>query len=115
MRNTTTASCHTFGYPGVLWLSSSGAPLPTISVRTTLDYFGHAPLVSINLPPGDVVSFRLGVTHGFAPGSKCTTAAALQVIPPNDTGTLRITIPQGAYECRTTTISPVQPGTSAYH
>jgi Domain of unknown function (DUF4232) len=115
MRNTTSATCHTFGFPGVLWLSKSGAPLPTISLRTTLDFFGHAPLHSINLPPGDVVSFRLGVTHGVTSTAQCTTAAALQVIPPNDTGTLRITIPQGAYECRTTTISPVQPGTTAYH
>jgi len=115
MRNTTSSSCHTYGFPGVLWLSKSGAPLPTISVRTTLDFFGHAPLVSINLPPGDVVSFRLGVTHGLTSTAQCATAAALQVIPPNDTGTLRITIPQGAFECRTTTISPVQPGTTAYH
>ena len=37
-----------------------------------------------------------------------------QVIPPDDTATLRISIPNGAFECQTTTVSPMQPGDSAY-
>jgi hypothetical protein len=37
------------------------------------------------------------------------------VIPPNDTSTLRVTIGNGGeYECQSASLSPVQPGTSAY-
>jgi Protein of unknown function (DUF4232) len=115
LKNTSGSTCHTFGYPGILWLTKTGAPLPTVSVRTTHDFFGPAPLVSLNIAPGGTFSFRLGVTHGAASPTGCTTAAGLQVIPPNDTHTLRLTIPNGVFECRTTTISPVQRGSSAYH
>jgi hypothetical protein len=116
LRNTGSSSCHTFGYPGILWLSKSGAPLPTTAMRTTRDFFGPAPLASLTVAPGGTVSFRLGVTHISTGGGTagCTTAAALQAIPPNDTSTLRVTIPNGAFECRTTTVTPVRPGTSAF-
>jgi hypothetical protein len=114
LRNTGTTSCHTFGFPGVLWLSKAGTPLPTNSIRTTRDFFGTAPLESLTVPPGGEVSFRLGVTHGAGGTAGCTTAAALQAIPPNDTSTLRVTIPNGVYECMTTTVTPVRPGKSAF-
>jgi Domain of unknown function (DUF4232) len=115
LRNTGSSSCHTFGYPGILWLDKTGAALPTNTVRTTHDFFGPAPLVSLTVVPGGTFSFRLGVTHGAGGETGCTTAAGLQVIPPNDTHTMRITIPSGVFECRTTTVSPVRPGSSAYH
>jgi Protein of unknown function (DUF4232) len=115
LRNRGSSSCHTFGYPGILWLSKTGAALPTNTVRTTHDFFGPAPLVSLTVAPGGTFSFRLGVTHGAGGETGCTTAAGLQVIPPNDTHTMRITIPSGVFECRTTTVSPVRPGSSAYH
>ncbi len=114
MRNTGSATCHTFGYPGVLFLGKTGQPLPTIPTHTTHDFFGTAPEIGINVAPGESVSFRLGVTHGINGTQGCSTAFGLQVIPPNDTATLRTTIPNGAYQCRTVTVSPVRPGTSAY-
>jgi hypothetical protein len=114
MRNTGSATCHTFGYPGVLFLGKTGQPLPTVPTHTTHDFFGTAPEVGINVAPGESVSFRLGVTHGINGTQGCSTAYGLQVIPPNDTATLRTTIPGGAYQCRTVTVSPVRPGTSAY-
>jgi hypothetical protein len=116
LRNTGRSSCHTFGYPGILWLNRSGTPLPTHSTRTTRDFFGPAPLASLTVAPGGTVSFRLGVTHMSTGGGTagCATAAALQVIPPNDTSTLRVTIPNGAFECSATTVTPVRPGKSAF-
>ena len=114
LRNVSPRSCHTIGFPGVLFLDRSGAPLPTDARRTTNDFFGTAPVASLILAPGRRASFRIGVTHGFTPGSSCATAYALQIIPPNDTATLRVAIPQGAYECRTATVSPLRPGGSAY-
>ena len=114
MRNTGSSTCHTFGYPGVLFLDKAGQPLPTVPTHTTHDFFGDAAEIGINVAPGDSVSFRLGVTHGINGTQGCATAYGLQVIPPNDTATLRTAIPGGAFECRTVTVSPVRPGTSAY-
>jgi hypothetical protein len=114
LRNAGTVTCHTFGFPGVLFLSSTGAPLPTSAQRVTRDFFGSAPATALALAPGQSASFRLGVTHGQASSAGCVTAAALQVIPPDDTRTLHVTIPQGAYECGVATVSPLRPGTTAF-
>jgi hypothetical protein len=109
--------CHTYGYPGVQFLSASDVPLPTAATRTTHDFFGTAPETAITLAPGHSASFRLGVTHFSSGGGSagCETAAALQVIPPDDTHTLRVAIANGgAYECGKATVTPLQPGDSAY-
>jgi Protein of unknown function (DUF4232) len=115
LRNTSSSTCHTYGYPGVLFLDRAGKPLPTDSTRTTQDFFGSAPEKKLVVAPGKIVSFRLGVTHGAASPAGCTTAYGLQVIPPDDTATLHVVIGNGgAYECRTATVSPLQQGTSAF-
>src|SRR5205807_5956352 len=101
LRNTGGSSCHTYGYPGVLFLNRAGAALPTAPSHTTTDFFGALPLGGVTLASGATASFRLGVTHGISSTAGCTTAYALQVIPPNDTSTLRVAMPNGAYECRT--------------
>jgi hypothetical protein len=114
LKNTGTVTCSTIGYPGVLFLDKAGKPLSTVPTRTTHDFFGTAPKVALNVAPGATVSFRMGVTHVPAPNATCATAYALQVIPPNDTSTLRVSLRDGAYQCGTATVSPVRPGTSAY-
>lgn len=117
LTNTRAGKCHTYGYPGIQFLSASGTPLPTRAVRTTRDFFGSAPAVALTLKPGVSASFRLGVTHQGAGGatSRCTTAAALGAIAPDDTRTLRVRIGNGgAYECGTATVTPLRPGHSAF-
>jgi hypothetical protein len=114
LRNTSGSSCRTYGYPGVLFLNQAGQPLPTIPTHTTRDFFGSSQEVPLVIAAGASASFRLAVTHGVASSAGCTTAYGLQVIPPNDTATLRTTIPQGAYECQTAQVSPVQAGQAAY-
>lgn len=114
LRNTSGSACRSYGYPGVLFLGSGGTPLPTLPTHTTEDYFGAVRETPVLLAPGQSASFRLGVSHGSAGGAPCTTAYGLQVIPPNDTATLRVRIPAGAYECRSVTVTPLQDGTSAY-
>lgn len=114
LRNSSKHSCHTFGYPGVEFEDAAGHPLATKSVRTTHDFAGSAPERALVLAPGQSASFRLVVTHGAVPGSICATAAALQVIAPDDTATLHVSIPQGgAFECGTATVTPLQAGSSA--
>jgi hypothetical protein len=116
LRNVGTSSCQTFGYPGIQFLAKSGSALPTTPTHTTHDFFGTTVLRTLTVAPGQAVSFRLGVTHFGPNGSStgCTTAYGLQAIAPNDTATLRVEIPAGVYECGTATVSPVQPGSSAY-
>jgi Protein of unknown function (DUF4232) len=115
LRNTGDQPCTTIGYPGIQFLDKAGNALPTVPTHTTQDYFGSIPKLLLTVAPGATVSFRLGVTHGMTSSAGCTTAYGLQVIPPNDTATLRTAITNGgAYECRTVTVSPLTHGTSAF-
>jgi hypothetical protein len=116
LKNTGSEPCATGGYPGVLFVDKSGKGLPTRPTHTTDDFFGHTTLGTLHLAPGATASFRLGVTHVGTGGSDagCTTAAGLQVIAPNDTATMRLTVSGGIAECGgTVTVSPLQPGHSA--
>jgi hypothetical protein len=114
LKNTSAHACHTYGYPGVLFLDRQGDGLTTVSHRTTRDFFGRTPKLLIHVEPGTSVSFRLGVTHGMTSTAGCTTAYGLQVIAPDDTNTLRVQIPTGAYECGAATVSPVMAADTAY-
>jgi hypothetical protein len=114
LKNTGSSACATGGYPGIQFLAKDGSALPTTPQHTTDDFFGHLALQKLTLQPQQTASFRLGVSHGGGSSAGCTTAAGLQVIAPNDTATLRVPIPNGASECGTTTVSPLQPGTTAF-
>ncbi len=114
LRNTGTTPCSTGGYPGILFLDRSGAPLPTTPRHTTDDFFGHVALGRLAIPPGASFSFRLGVSQVAGPGAGCRTAYGLQVIAPDDTQTMRVGLPAGTSECGTTTVSPVAPGSGAF-
>lgn len=115
LRNTGSTPCHTYGWPGILFLDQQGHPLPTIPHHTTNDFFGSTPAVPLTIAPGQSASFRLDVGHGVATSNGCATAYGLQAIPPNDTATLRTKIPGGgSYECRDANVSPLRAGQSAY-
>ena len=114
LRNTSSTSCRTYGYPGILFLDKGGAALPTVPHHTTNDFFGSTPAEPLVIAPGQSASFRLDVGHGVATSNGCATAYGLQVIPPDDTATLRTTIPEGSYECQDANVSPLRPGASAY-
>jgi hypothetical protein len=114
LKNTSNVSCRTYGYPGIEFLDQSGHALATVPHHTTSDFFGSGPAVPLVIAPGGTASFRLDVGHGVATSAGCATAYGLQVIPPNDTATLRTTIPNGAYECKDANVSPLRAGASAY-
>ena len=114
LKNTGSVPCRTYGWPGILFLGQSGNPLPTIPHHTTNDFFGSTPAMPLVIAPGGSASFRLDVGHGVATSNGCSTAYSHQVIPPNDTATLRTSIPNGAYECQDANVSPLRSGASAY-
>jgi ABC-type transport system substrate-binding protein len=114
LKNISSMSCRTYGYPGILFLDQSGHPLTTIPHHTTSDFFGSSAAVPLVIPPGGSASFRLDVGHGVATSAGCDTAYGLQVIPPDDTATLHTAIPNGAYECHDANVSPLRAGASAY-
>jgi hypothetical protein len=114
LKNTASVPCRTYGWPGIQFLDQAGHPLPTIPHHTTNDFFGSTPAAPLVIAPGGGASFRLDVGHGVATSNGCATAYALQVIPPNDTATLRTSIPNGSYECRDANVSPLRSGESAY-
>ena len=115
LRNTTSQQCHTYGYPGILFLDQSGRPLPTKPTHTTTDFFGTTSENEIVVQPGGTVSFRLGVLHCAASPSGCTTVYGLQVIAPDDTHTTTAQIPGGASECGgKATVSPLQADVTAF-
>jgi Protein of unknown function (DUF4232) len=114
LQNISSKPCRTGGYPGLLFLDGAGRSLTTVPTRVTRDFFGTTPVVQITLSPGQSASFRLGTTHEAQGSATCTTAAAVQVIAPNDTATLRTKVPDGIYECQTVTVSPLRPGPTTY-
>jgi Protein of unknown function (DUF4232) len=114
LKNVGRVPCRTYGWPGIQFLGQAGNPLPTIPHHTTNDFFGSTPAMRLVIAPGGSASFRLDVGHGVATSNGCATAYALQVIPPNDTATLKTTIPNGSYECKDANVSPLRSGASAY-
>jgi hypothetical protein len=114
LKNTSSGPCHTYGYPGIEFLDANGQGLTTNTTRTTHDFFGSLPLAALNLAPGGSVSFRVGTSDVTGSGPKCVTAHALQVIAPDDTATMKVQFTPTTFECGNATVSPLQPGTTAF-
>ncbi|HET9094725.1 MAG TPA: DUF4232 domain-containing protein [Solirubrobacteraceae bacterium] len=113
VKNTGSTPCHTYGWPGVAFLSSTGAQLPTHATRTSGDVVGSTPANVLTLAPGQTASFRMVTSDMATGGGTCPTAAALQIIAPDDTATMKVPVPSIA-ACGKGTVSPLLPGTSAF-
>ena len=113
LKNTGSRSCHTYGWPGVQFLSSSDAALPTGATRTTGDVVGSTPANLLTLAPGQESSFRMVVSDMGPNGSNCPTASALQIYAPDDTVKMKVAL-SGVAACGKGTLSPMLPGDSAF-
>jgi Protein of unknown function (DUF4232) len=114
LKNTGSTTCHTYGWPGVELLSSSGVGLPTNAKRTTTDVQGDTPANVLTLKPGEQASFRLIASDSAAGGGNCKNATLLQIYAPDDTVTMKVRISGGVPACGKATLSPMLPGTSAF-
>ncbi|HEX3617115.1 MAG TPA: DUF4232 domain-containing protein [Solirubrobacteraceae bacterium] len=113
LKNSGSSTCHTYGWPGVEFLSSSGAALPTHATRTSGDVVGSTPAGELTLAPGESASFRMVTSDVATGGGSCPTAAALQIYAPDDTITMKVSVP-GIAACGKATLSPLLPGVSAF-
>lgn len=113
LKNTGSASCHTYGWPGVQFLSASGAKLPTHARRTTSDVVGATPANVLTLKPGEEASFRIAASDVGPGGTSCPNATRLQIYAPDDTVTMHVALP-GIAACGRATLSPMLPGKSAF-
>ncbi len=113
--NISNAACQTYGWPGVQFLSSNGTQLPTNAFRTSSDLLGSTAAALITLQPGQQASFRM-IASQFAESSNttCQTASALQIIAPNDSATLEVSLNGGVPACGKATLSPMMAGTGAW-
>jgi hypothetical protein len=113
LKNTGSRTCHTYGWPGVEFLSSSGAALPTGATRTTGDVVGSTPANVLALAPGEEASFRMVMSDVGPGGGNCPSASALQIYAPDDTVNMKVPL-RGVVACGKGTVSPMLPGDSAF-
>ena len=114
LRNTGGHSCHTYGWPGVSFLTSSGAMLPTNVTRTTTDMAGTVKPTAITLKAGKEASFRVSVSQAYNGGADCRSASFLQIYAPDDTVAMRVAVPHAAASGKAT-VTPLQKGRAAMH
>jgi hypothetical protein len=112
LRNTSSSTCRTYGWPGTQFLSSTGATVANPSIRTTHDAAGTVKPTAIKLSPGAEASFRVVVTDAVNGGAGCAPASFLQIYAPDDTVAMRVHV--SATACPNSTVTPLEPGTKAF-
>ncbi len=111
--NRSGATCRISGYPGVALLDASGHKIAD-AARTPSGYLGG--LASSSDPPpilelrqGDTASAMVEAVSQGNGGAPCPAASALEVTPPGETHSVRVTA--GLSGC-SPEVHPVVPGTS---
>jgi hypothetical protein len=89
--------------------------MATSVTHTTQDILGSTPEQTIELAPGAEASFRVVTSDtGTGGGSAgCAHVAGVQLIAPDDTAPLRVSLPRGTIVCGTSGVSPLLVGGSA--
>lgn len=111
LRNVTSTTCVLGGYPGLLLIGSDGKPLPTVTIRKgTYPFTAQAPTL-VTLGPGQVAHINIGYSDvPVGTESSCPMATALQVIPPNATDHLTVTMSLSPCDQGKLVTSPVLSG-----
>jgi hypothetical protein len=118
LRNTSSASCRMFGYPGLQLLSASGQQLPTTVVPAGSGAYLFPAVVPhwVALQPGAVGSFDLqygdtpvGSAASEPDAQACPAATHVEVTMPKTTG--HVVVPASMAPCGgQVLVSPVVPG-----
>lgn len=108
LTNTTTAPCKTYGYPGMLLLSTSGAPEPTTVVRGGRESFEKFPPARVEIKPGGSAYFNVGFEVVPVGTTSCSTAHKVEITPPTNQTHATVNVPDlVACDNGTLHVSPV--------
>jgi hypothetical protein len=108
LRNTSSATCTLFGYPGIQLLGPGDAAMATDEVEGGGQSFTDFARANVSVGPGATAYFTIGysdVTTGTE--STCPRTAAVQVIPPNTTTPLIVSGQYTVCGAGTVNVSPV--------
>lgn len=112
LANTSSAACHTYGWPGVQFLGADGTPVEPPASRTTTDPAAQHPVepTEITLKPGQEATFVIVISDAYDGGAGCRNASYLQIYAPDDTTAMRLAVK--ASPCPKSSVTPLQPGGS---
>jgi Protein of unknown function (DUF4232) len=99
LTNTSSATCTLYGYPGLLLRGPGGIPEQTNAVRGGGLSFESVEPSTVKLSPGDVAYFNIGYSDVTTVNTTCSTATAIQIIPPTDTAHAVVTVSPHILAC----------------
>jgi hypothetical protein len=110
LTNTESATCHTYGWPRIEFLSTAGAVLgaeASDSKKTLLQ--APTPVTVVNLAPGQKAYLRVLVSGSESGAKTCAKATEMALTVPYDTLAQNVAIPGGVPVCGAITVSPLLP------
>jgi hypothetical protein len=111
LTNTSGTTCASGAFPGIGLIDAAGNVDAVSPTRVTSDALGATPVTRVSLGAGQTMSFRITLHDS---GAGCGSYTGVQIIAPNDTATMKVTIPDGPVQsCGNVDVSPVEPGSSA--
>lgn len=99
LTDTSPATCTLYGYPGLLLLGPGDVAEQTDAVRGGGLSFESVEPSAVTLAPGDTAYFNVGYSDVTTVNTACTTAVAIQVIPPTDTAHAVVTVSPNIFAC----------------
>jgi hypothetical protein len=108
LRNTSSATCPLFGYPGIQLLGAGGADIATNEVEGGSDSFTDFARANVSLASGATAYFNIGYSDVVSgTESSCPTTTQVQVIPPDTTTELKVSGQLTVCNGGTVDVSPV--------
>lgn len=99
LMNTSSTSCNTYGYPGMLLVSTAGAPLPTTVDRGGGLSFENISPGKVTLAAGATAYFNVGFNDVRTGTTTCSQTHRVDVTPPTNTTHATVTTSLGIDAC----------------
>jgi hypothetical protein len=99
VKNVSSTTCTLYGYPGLLLLGPGARAEPTNAVRGGGLSFESIGPSTVTLTPGDTAYFNIGYSDVTTVNTTCSTATAIQVIPPTDTSHVVVAVSPHILAC----------------
>ncbi len=99
LTNSSTTPCRTYGYPGMLLVTTSGTALPTTVDRGGSLTFEDVAPTTVTLGPEKTAYFNVGYTDVPVGTTSCSTTRSAEVTPPTDTAYATVDVHLGIDAC----------------